>query len=244
METQTLPSPLEYAPAPPLRRRRVRRVLLAGIVLGLIAVIIFKGQLILRRAQLVFWQYRCTTYLPSPQQVVFDTRPGSKSLPAGDPDVYSTAAAGTPISYVVPPGWEHLSALLNAGTAASTASKGTLYLGRRRSPAGHERLVVVEIVRYHNYTGCVAVSSHVFRLGSPLAEPAQCTPLTGLDLPMQVEPGLVFFAAQADPADQSRFLFQYDDSGQRITTEGRLKDDDTITFRDMPESAAAPAAKK
>jgi len=219
----------------------MRRLMLLGITLLLAAAVYLWGGMILRRVEMVYWQYRCTNYVAAPQQVALDARAGTPMPAPGHRDAFAGTIHHIPVTCRVPDAWEELYGLLTPGTPASSFSKGTVFLGRRRSAAGHERLVAVDVTQFGQHTECVAVCSHVIRLGSLTTEPASCTPQTKYDLPMFADPELVFFAAKADATDASRFEFHFVEKGRRSTIEGRLMDDDTVSFRRILISSTAPS---
>jgi hypothetical protein len=224
----------------------MRRLVLLGIGVVLMVATLLRGRLVLRRVEMVYWQHRCMTYVPPPEQAAFDARGAPATPPPGNLNTFSSTAGRVSIICCVPHAWDELSGLMRPGAPASASSKGTLFLGRLRSPAGHERLVAVDVVQYYHYAGCVDFSSRVFRPGSLLNEPVLCAPGIRDDMPMQVMPRLVFFTAKADPADPSRFSFVYSDDGDRVAVVGHLKDDDTIKFDEsleVPHTAPARGSR-
>lgn len=201
--------------------------MLLGIVLALIAAALFRGRLVLRRVELVYWQRRCMMHVAMPLQPALDARPVAPGAPTTKPDEYSGTIGRASIVYRVPHEWEELSGLLTAGVSASAASKGTVFLGRRKSPAGHERLVAVDLYKSNV---CVGVNPRVIRLGSLLTEPVEISPGRSGPLLVSVIPGRVLSAGQADPTDESRFVFTNDNNNVHTIFEGRLRDDDTIVI--------------
>ena len=59
-------------------------------------------------------------------------------------------------------------------------------------------------------------------------------------LPDDPKKGVRLYAVQPDPADESRFFFDYEVNGQRGTIEGRLQADDTVQWQVLSGPAADP----
>src|SRR4051794_39233692 len=65
---------LDYAPAPPvLRRRRARRVMLGIVLLAVVVAGWRWGPGAYRRASLLYWQRQCLRYAAPGERVVYDS---------------------------------------------------------------------------------------------------------------------------------------------------------------------------
>jgi hypothetical protein len=211
------------------------------IALVLIAAAFFRGRIALRRVELVYWQHRCTRYAAT-QQPVLDTRLPRATLHPKDLEGFAGTMNQLPIIYRVPAAWEHLSALLPPGGPASVYSKGTVFVGLRKSAAGNQRLVAVDLVPYLA-SPCVMITPRVIRPGSLLNEPAECPPPRQHSHFVEIRSGCVFFAAQPDATDESRFSFRFEvEGGSFFTVKGRLMDNDTVSLETIREPAATPPA--
>jgi hypothetical protein len=226
------PSPrLDYSPAPPRCRRRLRR---AGLVVAVVAIAVAGwrwGPAVRDRATLLYWQRRCATYAPPPDQVVYATGAADAAAlgrdrayaawPSGPPN-------GPPVTYRLPP--DCVGRYPPAASTASTAAgAGTppgpvLFLHERRTPAGERRVVVVRLYP----SSWVPVLSHTIRPAGLRAAPA-VDPRPGLSTGFffAADPArhrLRILAGQPDPADASRFTIDYDVDGKPGTVRGQLVD--------------------
>ena len=112
-----------------------------------------------------------------------------------------------------------------------------LYLGERRSPSGHERLVAIELPAYPpDYVGFPSlISRFVIRpptldRAAPVATGIESAPGDARnELPRGEDP-FVIYLGHNDSADESKFLIPYRLGNQKGLMVGRLTDQDTIVL--------------
>lgn len=237
------PPILNYAPAPRFQRRTVRRIILLSVLLALGLGIWLWGPAAWRGATLLYWQHRCMTYSPPPDQVVLDTlppptppSPTSRSL-----SVPSWAYTGLPplSAAVVPREWAEFARL----TELRPDPTAMLFLHERTSPSGGRRLVAVQIDRQaFSYVPCM-ISAHVIRPVGLSARPAAVTQnieLTSDLLSLYFARRLRFFAGQPDPDNAAHFTIAVEAEGAAVTIDGYLTDDDRVVLRVRPAWRPGP----
>lgn len=101
---------------------------------------------------------------------------------------------------------------------------GTVFLHQRLSPAGHDRIVVVQAGEAGYLTWTVVTP------GTEKNSPSAYSPAFGVGLQRRYNWPLRIFAGQPDPVDPSHFTVDYSFHGQRGRIDGQLNDDDTISF--------------
>lgn len=116
------PTPLNYAPPPPVHQRRVfRRMTLVVCLFAFVASGWWWAPPAWRRIQLLNWQHRCMQFSSDPSQKAFDLATNTNAVPVQWTTFYSMYS---------PPGFR---------------SFGTLFLGEMKNPDGHPRLVALDL---------------------------------------------------------------------------------------------------
>jgi hypothetical protein len=231
---QSMPqSDLAYAPTPPWhRRRRNRRVLISLLLVTLVICGWRWHQPVLSHAQLLYWQYRCATFVRGADVVVAST---------GGPPHY-TAAPIPPFwtSYVARAVTSRPSLSLNIGKFSPAFIRSVVFIHQLRSPAGNNRIVGVDCIPMY-----LSSMSIIQAFEADVIEPAPWWPLGttpfihlgkfngGYPIDAKVE----VFAGQTDPSDASHFTISYSVNGQPGTLDGWLRDDDTVRLEVRPGSA-------
>jgi hypothetical protein len=254
---------LDYAPAPPRRRRWLRRAA-AGILLLAVALAGWRwGPGAWTQAQRLYWQRRCLSYRASPEMVVYEEEPraaaallashsayGAYLLRRGTGGAASGSSGATSAAAHVPVCWVRLTALSpeirSFAPGPTRAGRGAIvFLHERTSPAGHRRLVCV---RYFppadSFTAtfidgfdveCLAVHPATWSTG-PITIPG----INAFDVisgfPRR-PPNVRVYAGQVDPDDPSHFTVRYQMWGREDTLDGRLDDAGrvTLTPRNPPQ---------
>ena len=231
--------PLEYAPRPPLtRRRRFRRI----IVLCLLVATLYPGWRygppLWKRAVLLHHQRRCLEYTASADFVAYESahpvasellkRPGYVPVAIVDPANYGNPG---PVAAHVPPALRDLERSIGGTFASGPAS--VLFLHERRAKDGARRLVIVQrgTMNYAPFTTPFDLMVSVFEpatfrddLKVVLSANAHAFIWNG-PVSAVASKDLRFYAGQPDPADAARFTIRYSLEGQEGEVEGRLSDD-------------------
>jgi hypothetical protein len=215
--------PLHYAVPSPANVHQV-----AGrwfIVLAVaIAVGVFASQIpgFWRRAQLLYWQHQCMSYVFSPAQPVLDVL---------QPTRFGFGATGK----IAQP-WETLYNLMSRPGMRSIA---TVFLHERVSPAGHHRLVAIGL---HFDGHSLECGTRIIIPGDLVSGPKEILSAGKVVPFVAIQPEKVF-GGVVDPADPSHFTFAIDgpDPGEM---NGWLMDDDTIRleFHQNPSTQPVPAS--
>ena len=254
---------LDYAPAPPLlRRKRGRRIFLLIVLLLMEYPAYRYGPPAYRRTRLLSLQHRCLTHSPPADQVVYDEDSPTTAAHMADPSylaVYPNpvwlgqvpSASKKSIAmrrarelqnvlpYLPPP-----VKLPNYGP--SLAACATLFMHELKTSKGMRRLVIV--VRSPSGYGPY---DYPFDLVPVLLQPATLTTLARAVAPKRQlsiidwlgpagpppSHNLRFYAGQLDPADPAHFTISYDLEDGRGIIDARLNDagdDITITIRSGP----------
>jgi hypothetical protein len=207
---------LTYAPAPSQRGRRVRRAILAILLLGAITIAIIWHAPFWSHAQVLWWQHACASF----------------SLPA-DTVVASTGTGASATSGIkMPACWLHYESLAATPVAGRGRLQQTIaFLHRRQSPARHQRIVALRCVPIY-----LASASILQSLQPMVVEPADFWRLQSLP---RFAPGpahggypvfmpINLFAGQIDPNDDAHFTLAYTINGKPGRVDGWLNDDDTV----------------
>jgi hypothetical protein len=162
------------------------------------------GRPIARRVSLMYGQRQCLTYRAPPDRVVFDS-----NLPGGG-DVRHRLAQP----------WEAMYERLFPGSRAKYSKPvATLFVGRRASPLGEHRLVVVELRDRSGDKDGASYAIEAFRLGTwttdalcpwSIYEGDPASRLKRMDYDPRVTFGrLVYYAGQPDANDPSHATIRY-----------------------------------
>jgi hypothetical protein len=221
-------------------RRRMRRMAVALLLAGLAAAAVgrFAYPTVAAKLSLFRAQRACMRYAAPPEQVVYDEFMERYAAYTGME--HFRPSLGSPLvwyaSRMDPPQWAWLQ-----GSVLGPAPPDTplAFMHARRSPAGNQRLVVVELSGGVGDGHLFIVLCRVFRrpsLLSPLQlvntqAPARVRTPDTLQtyIPFQHRDVRVF-AGQPSPDDASAFTIEVETEGNRRTLTGRLLDDDTIAF--------------
>ena len=210
-----------------------RRVVLALLVLALVLAVWWWHEPVLAHARVLNCQRQCGIHTFRPEGVV-----ASSAGPGG-----TTAAA-------VPAHWTayEAAALRVAGARGFTGTGGPnpafsetlVFLHRRRSPAGRQRVVAVRCLPLY------LTSASVLQAFQPVVvEPAKLWPLSSRPLLREgefhggypVDAAVQVFGGQPDPADPSHFTIAYTVNGQPGVIDAHLRDDDTVRLQVRAGSA-------
>lgn len=255
------PPPLDYAERPRLSRRRLLRALalLGGVAGGF--------ELYRRRRSLAKWfelarlRHATLTHEIAPDAVL-TVRPGDTE--GAWPGLVNSRYAASDRS------WARAENRLAPPLQAMPGSMSTLFLHERVSPAGHRRVVALNLSASWQETG---VRLHVDLC---LFEPGTVFKPRFVELNVKEDPGLRsrgsipgfpgtlislgevpwgsdfrLGGGRPDPRDRSRFLIDYVHNGVPGTIVGQLDDDDTVRLRHsdggrlplpLPAPESAPVA--
>jgi hypothetical protein len=233
------PAEVPYAPPPPWHRRRAfRRAGLAAAVLFLALFAWRWGRTALRETQSFYWQRQCLAYAPADGWVVFDDDPARAAvLLAGQGYVRSHSAfgQGTYAIHDAQP-WQTYRGVGRRSFGRAPAAP-VVFMHRRTSPAGHERLVAVQIgyvvgtpreeFNRLNFHPFVETTRSVL----PGKKLVQYDPSNrGLNMFRRLGDGTRLLAGRPDPADASHFTIDYVHNGTPGTIDGWLNDDESVTL--------------
>jgi hypothetical protein len=232
---------LDYAPAPPvLRRRRVRRVILGIVLLGAVVAGWRWGPGAYRRASLLYWQRQCLRYAAPGERVIYESDPGAgAALRAADrhyqlvtPRWVSklvTSATGH-----VPDCWTRFG---GAGPGFPTATGPVLFLHELRTPSGQRRLVAITAAFPPNelpkFISGYDVEAQIIEPGTWKLAPQNQTggiPLSVLSGIPPTPPHVRVLAGQPDPADPSHFTVRFEVDGVAHVADGWLRDGSPAGF--------------
>ena len=207
----SFPTPLNYAPPPPLHRRRAfHRWILIAFLLG-IALVSLCWLISMRgRMQLLYWQYRCLIYTPAAGQIALVVDHAGvirQCVPQEWVDFYSRLS---------PPGFY---------------SDGTVFLHELKKPNGQRRLVAVDVVILARQDEAVLPFARVIVPGDLQNWPKEKA-ISGAasQLTLAGPTPLTIFAGTVDPGDSSRFTFRAVVQGQEVNYDGWLRDDDVVVI--------------
>jgi hypothetical protein len=254
------PSPqLDYAPAPPKRRKWIWRsiALILGLSVGLVSV--KWGPQFVRTAKILYWQNKCLSYSAPADRVVYEEDPdaAAKLLATGSGEYVPTALnretgkAPTTAASHVPASWSALRPrvttfpLMMYARNSSPATAGVVFLHELTSPGGSRRLVCVRylpqsptfspaFVAGYDYDSDVLIPATWTR---PAARVARGSAFSVLSNIPRHPPRVRMYAGQPDPADPTHFTIRYEMWGQSDVLDGYLDNNDGVTLkpRTLPE---------
>lgn len=142
------------------------------------------------------------------------------------------AAWGSPVMFARPTGFPRDARIDYLGEAG-------LFLHRRISPAGHERIVSLSPPAIYYFCRHYRQIGFCFSVGKPAAVPGAFPAFDSFIphvLPLTGDERLRMFAGQPDPTNLSHWTIGYELNGQAGTIDGYLKDNDGISLdvRDGP----------
>jgi hypothetical protein len=188
--------------------------------------------------RMLYLQHQCMIHTAPPTQIVFTNDPLEmpKLLASASScrSVWQTSTQGVQTSSQDVardiPEWKAFSTpFIQIPTA------GTVFCHRLTSPAGHVRLVGLDLVLV-NISDTpvkfdVMTAATVLEAASAVTLPAQCTGMEG-ELVLTLNRGTTtVYAGQLDPADASHFTFVYRYGDQDTLVDGWLNDDDTVSLQ-------------
>lgn len=110
-------------------------------------------------------------------------------------------------------------------------SDGTVFLHERTSPAGHHRLIAVDLYDIQSAPTQIMCFARVIDLGGIFItgdqRPQPSEGMFTLPLP---NPHCLIFAGTPDPADPSHFTFTISTGSDQRTIDGWLRDDDRVVM--------------
>ena len=232
MSAEPSSTPIDYAPARSQRGRWVRRSL-AVVLMLLLASAYWWGPGVWRRVELAYWYDKCLNHSPPAGTVVQRLRGGAVKAPDGPgyvPDAWREF-----YSEISPPGFQ---------------SKGTAFLGGRRTPDGREVLVAVDLAppspaASGTEADWLEVQVRVFVADDLSATPRQLWQTSGM---LNVPPASIrLMAGQPDPDNPTHFTIPYvlDELNSTGTINGWVRNDGVTldrgsTYRTTPPPPASP----
>jgi hypothetical protein len=207
---------LDYAKAPPWRRRKsVRRAIAAGVLALILLAALKFARPAWDHVRLLHHQDRCLKHVLPPDRVVLDdTRQWQPNS--------------------VSPDWERFYSIFSP--PGRSLHQATIFLHEMQRPGGASRLVVVEvsaatqIIGTPPEVGCDVVVIRPAGLWSrpKLLHDYFCMPRSATHHALSTQRTFRMFAGQPDPANSAHFTIDYQSDGKNGTIDGWLQSDDTI----------------
>lgn len=254
-------SQLEYAPAPPLyRRRRFRRVVLLVMLCALAYPGWRFGPGVWAKGRLLYAQRRCLNYEAPADWVVYESRePQAGELlkrhgyyPILSPGQFfgtgSLQQPPSPVAAYTPDELNEFEKRMSG--AASAPSSAVLFMHEMKDKAGRRRLVIVR-----RAAGIFGPVMSPFDLSATVFAPATFS--SDLSVVISASPsiwvyngpaillpseGLCFYAGRIDPGDPGHFTIRYEMEGKEGVVDGRLNErGDAVAFKIVSGPAAPPS---
>jgi len=200
---------LNYAPRPPMYRRRVFRWWFYVVVLfGVAASGWWWVPPARRRVELLYWQHRCLVYTPPTDQVIYDLRISSGVIPEEWTKFYTLFS---------PPGFW---------------SDGTIFMHEMKKPNGQSRLVVLDLFFFKTDARLVPeIRARVLKPGNAFRPPVQANRYDpDCDLESDYIGPSKIFAGILDPADASHLTIRVTAAAKDVIYDGWLQNDDSVTI--------------
>ena len=231
---------LAYEPTPAWRRRRgFRRFVLPVLLVLAAAAASWLLPTLWRNAQHVTLQRRCLNYRPPPSpRVVFVDEPTMAAPLLKQPNYFPDFSGGGRAVYHNPL-WRAY-----AGRAAPA-----VFMHRRTSPGGNDRLVVVQLATLSgggDVYNRIFFVPHVDGIATLKGRPslaARAAPLRGLEMYRNAGDWTAVVEGVPDPADPSHFTIDYALNNVPDTIDGWLNDDDTVTLAPRTGVTADPGSQ-
>jgi hypothetical protein len=210
---------LDYAKAPPWRRRKsVRRAIAAGVLALILLAALKFARPAWDHARLLHYQSRCLKHAKPPDNIVFDS------------DSQSAYISNE---------WDRFYALFSP---PGGFQDGTVFVQELRRPDGTARLVAMTLGRpLHDLA--VDFDVHVIKPGTLWSRPSLCHYQTWRTIfvrPFTDDHRTTIFAGQCDPINHSHFTIDYNYDGKAGTIDGWLQSDDTILLEPRAPVSRAP----
>jgi hypothetical protein len=230
---------LRYEDAAALRRRALRRRLVAVLALLVAINLLFHtfGERAWDGAMTLFWQQRCLGYQLPDDRIAYVARPRGAALPAYLKD-FSGGGGSTWDGTVGAPPYPVELAELQKLTAHDSrvpwdALPGPVFLHGLRDARGRQRLVTVYALANNPagwWTIVAAVRDPVGLRPGAAPRPQPILSTACWPMPNVGNNELAVFAGQPDPGDPSRFTLRVGLNGKVQLITGVLQNDGSITF--------------
>jgi len=249
---------LEYAPRPPIHRRRVfRRVLMLVVAAALFLPTAWAVRRGRDRIAVLYWQRRCANFSLPAGSVAYDENPATVATfwasvgSSGNYTQIIDSRLGKPIVVLMRPRGQWETSIRQP--LGGLNQIGALFLHARRAASGKpQRIICVRpseaiifrrtlpqlydatspdlSIEVHDYATLTSDSNRLSRQSVNVAR------LAG-------EPfGTVrFFAGQIDPSDESHFTIDFQTATGSGTIDGWLRVGDAVTLTLRPAPASSPA---
>jgi len=229
---------LDYAKPPRWHRRRwFARAMIAVALIAVAASAWRWGPEKWEKAQLLYWQWRCMTYSPPADQIVFDQDPAGKSpLLNGGQEYIPVVESGfdgpaITVAARVPDCTNRFISLLYG--PGKNWSQPILFMHERTTRSGHRYLIILfgESFEKMDYLDGQLGPQYVSYKPGTLRnrpEPAGNSMNFKDDYLQWPSPRhLRIYAGQADPIDASHFTIRYVEDGKTRMVDGYLEDAET-----------------
>jgi len=247
---------LDYAPAPPIyRRRRFRRVLFLLVFLACIYPASYWGPRAWNRGTMLYLQHRCLVHADPPDLIVYESKEAEAAKLLKDSryvslPIYLKTLAPVRIRSIAGylPG--ELADLEKMAGTSGIGAYATIFLHGMRDKSGRERLVIVRrdstnigpISAPFNFNTTVLYPAG---FGSDIAPAKTPAPALAYRGPIQFlrDYGLRFYAGQIDPTDPGHFTIRYELEGEEGVIDARLNDAaDDVHYVILSGPAASPVS--
>ncbi len=219
---------LHYQPAKKTISRKIRDRLIAAVVIAVVFLItLWFGPSAMKRVELLYWQRRCSNYPSQSDQIVYTYHPEK-----------GQAAAIQPIE------WQRYSDL--AGFKFTTGDLA-VFIHSRTSPNGTSRIVMVgaggtpldwDKKWRISLNGQAIVPGGLFAMPGTTSQSMAQNIVRFFDVPAAKQ--VIYRNGRIDPDDSSHFTLEMDADDQRFTTDGWLRDDDTVLLETRPSVPIPP----
>jgi hypothetical protein len=220
---------LQYAPKPPLRKRRFARRLISGFIALLLLLGLWHWwPHIWLRLQILYWQEQCAEYVMPANQIVFELD-----------------SSGQVVSNFTAQPWSEFYSRLSPPGMRSDA---TLFVRRLRTAGGTKRLVAVSLLSERRSDGeFFLFDIRRFAADSLFGFPREKIDRWNLENALERvgvwrKEGLTLriHGGQVDPNDASQFRILIERGDEQFTVIGHLHDDGKVHF----ENAESPFARE
>lgn len=186
------------------------------------------AQLLSGRIAQIHIRDACLNYVSPPRQVVFEEDPAALEQLASSGPGYERTIGGRLCQ--IPECWKQEAPNLN--------TSGTVFLHELTSPAGHKRLVSIDVnigagmwLSTTGHVEDVSLAATIIQPGRAIAHDKMLvTSQTSLWVcPADPKPTR-FFGGSIDPNNPSHFVVEYERQKIHSAIDGRLNDDDTISL--------------
>jgi hypothetical protein len=235
---------LEYAPGAPVRRRRrIRRLGAACLVLAIIALAIWRGPSALQRIRHAWYLYQVMHYHAPEGLVVYEEDPNRAAALLRQDPAYRTLN-NNPALYGQNGNLAFTSYFVRAITQLDSLGEilpdEPLFVGVRKSPGGLERLVIIAPPYNGMRAGPQGASGDVQVSLYPISATfggnglnrgvGSCFAIGDRSIADKAAGSFYVrcYAGQADPADSSHFTIRYEIDKQSGIIDGYLLDDGSI----------------